>query len=168
MVITQTGFTSPIRSNGAPAAPAQPAAPAPAEEPRERIDAFYCGTSNTAKWMSRIDGVVLGGVLGLTLGAAVGAAVFGPSSFGALLSVGALGAGGVYGGYQVGDKFSAFGGKIGAGIDETNPKRGEAFGRVGANVALSLLSGNWRSAAANIAIPVAGGAISYALASDTK
>lgn len=34
------------------------------------------------------------------------------------------------------------------------------------NVGLSLLSGNWRSVALNAAIPLAGGAINYALAGD--
>lgn len=160
MLITQTPF--PSAPTGASAQPAPQ--PQQTEEPKDRIDAFYAGTSNTAKWMSRIDGVVLGGVIGLAAGAFVGAAVFGPSSFGAAASVAALGVGGVVGGYQAFDKLSAFGGKVGQGLDEQCPARGEALGRVGANVALSLLSGNWRSAALNIGIPLVGGGIAYALA----
>lgn len=167
MLINQTSFQAPVsRANSAP--PPAPTQPAAAAEPNDKIDAFYSGAANTAKWMSRIDGVVLGGVVGLAAGAFVGAAVFGPASFGAAASVAGLAGGGAYVGYQAFDRLSAFGGRIGASADEQNPARGEAIGRVGVNAALSLLSGNWRSAAMDIAVPAVGGAIGYALHSDKR
>lgn len=162
MIINQTVFQAPVsRANNSPAPQAQQPAQA---QPEDRIDAFYRGASNTAKWVSRIDGAVIGAALGVSIGAFVGAAAFGPTGAGAAATLLLFGAGGGYGGYQAFDALSAFGGKIGRNADEQCPARGEAIGRVGTNVALSLLSGNWRGAAADIAIPAVGGAICYALA----
>lgn len=166
MQISHVASYSLPRAANAPAA-AHPAPPTQ-QEPADRIEAFYTGTANTAKWMSRIDGAVLGGVIGLAVGATVGAALFGAggSGMGSFLVASALAVGGGAGGYTAFDRLSAFGGKIGRGLDEGNDLRGEALGRVGVNVGLSLLSGNWRSVALNAAIPLVGGAINYALAGD--
>ncbi len=166
MQISQLATYNLPRTANAPVA--GKSAPPVQEEPADRIEAFYTGAANTAKWMSRIDGAVLGGVIGLAVGATVGAAVFGAggTGMGSFLIASGLAVGGGAGGYTAFDRLSAFGGKIGRGLDEGNDLRGEALGRVGVNMGLSLLAGNWRAVALNAAIPLVGGAVNYALAGD--
>lgn len=138
----------------------------PASDDSHRIDAFYSGTATTATWISRINGALLGGVGGFFVGALVGAAVFGPqgSAMGALLTTGLLAGGGALGGYVAMDRASDFAARVGGGLDESNPRRGEVLGRVGLNAGISLLTGDWRTAAWETAISVGGGGIAYALA----
>ena len=104
MLITQNSYQAPLTRASAPQAPSQQ--PPAAEEPGDRIEAFYSGTRETAKWISRLDGVVLGGVVGLAVGTAVGAAMFGAgaSGLGSFALAAGLGIGGAAGGYAAFDR----------------------------------------------------------------
>lgn len=137
----------------------QPSVPQPNNP---RVDAFYRGAGATGDWMGRIDFALTGGALGLGLGAALGVALSNHPVV-VMGMTGAVGIAGAIAGHDLARYASNLAGRVGASLDESNPVRGEALGRVALRLALSAAGGGLEGAAFSALVMGAGGGINYAL-----